>query len=54
MSILIAAAAGAGRCFGWQPLAKVSMMIMRPTPRSSRQGVPAASDYLYPDYPARG
>jgi len=27
VSILIAAAAGAGRCFGWQPLAKVSMMI---------------------------
>jgi hypothetical protein len=29
VSILIAAVAGAGRCFGWQP-AKVSMMIMRP------------------------
>jgi hypothetical protein len=30
VSILIAAVAGAGRCFGWQPAAKVSMMIMRP------------------------
>ena len=34
VSILIAAVAGAGRCFGWQPPAKVSMMIMRP-PRPS-------------------
>jgi hypothetical protein len=28
--MLIAAVAGAERCFGWQPPAKVSMMIMRP------------------------
>src|SRR4029077_4981173 len=35
-SILIAAVVGAGRCFGWQPLAKVSMMIMRPP--QQRQG----------------
>jgi hypothetical protein len=27
---------GAGRCFGWQPAAKVSMMIMRPP--QQRQG----------------
>jgi hypothetical protein len=33
--MLIAAVAGAGRCFGWQPLAKVSMMIMQ-LPRHSR------------------
>ena len=30
MSILIAAGTGVGRCFGSQPRAKVSMMIMRP------------------------
>jgi hypothetical protein len=30
VSILIAAGAGVGRCFGSQPRAKVSMMIMRP------------------------
>src|SRR5215470_19570926 len=28
--MLSAAVAGAGWCFGWQPAAKVSMMIMRP------------------------
>ena len=46
MSILIAAA-GAGRCFGWQPLAKVSMMIMRPPQqrhgRGSTRGPSAAA-----------
>ena len=36
MSILIAAVAGAGWCLGWQPRAKVSMMIMRPP--QQRQG----------------
>src|ERR1700688_4310410 len=30
VSILIAADAGVGWCFGWQPRAKVSMMNMRP------------------------
>ena len=30
VSILIAVAADVGRCFGSQPRAKVSMMIMRP------------------------
>jgi hypothetical protein len=30
VSILITADAGVGRCFGWQPRAKVSMMNMRP------------------------
>ena len=28
--MLRAAVVGAGRCFGWQPAAKVSMMIMWP------------------------
>src|SRR6516162_3861650 len=46
VSILIAAA-GAGRCFGWQPLAKVSMMIMRPPQqrhgRGSTRGPSAAA-----------
>ena len=46
MSILIATA-GAGRCFGWQPLAKVSMMIMRPPQqrhgRGSTRGPSAAA-----------
>ena len=36
VSMLSAVAAEVGRCFGWQPAAKVSMMIMRP-PRQ-RQG----------------
>jgi hypothetical protein len=47
VSILIAAAAGAGRCFGWQPLAKVSMKIMRPPQqrhgRGSTRGLAAAA-----------
>src|SRR6266478_7832628 len=47
VSILIAAVAGAGRCFGWQPLAKVSMMIMRPPQqrhgRGSTRGPAAAA-----------
>src|SRR5215831_15824990 len=46
VSILIAVA-GAGRCFGWQPLAKVSMMIMRPPQqrhgRGSTRGPSAAA-----------
>jgi hypothetical protein len=36
VSMLTAAVAGAGRCFGWQPAAKVSMMIIRPP--QQRQG----------------
>ena len=34
--MLTAVVARAGRCFGWQPAAKVSMMIMRPP--QQRQG----------------
>src|SRR6516164_6081893 len=36
VSIPTAVVRGAGRCFGWQPAAKVSMMIMRPP--QQRQG----------------
>ena len=36
VSILIAAGAGVGRCFGSQPRAKVSMMIMRPPQQGAR------------------
>jgi hypothetical protein len=47
VSILIAAVAGAGWCLGWQPRAKVSMMIMRPPQerhgRGSTRGSPAAA-----------
>ena len=38
VSILIAALAGVGRCFGWQPRAKVSMMIMRPPQQRHGRG----------------
>src|SRR3984893_7165728 len=38
VSTLIAAAAGTGRCFGWQPLAKVSMMILRPPQQRHGRG----------------
>jgi|SRR5580693_3387054 hypothetical protein len=45
--MLTAAVAGAGRCFGWQSAAKVSMMIMRPPQqrqgRGSRWGSSAAA-----------
>src|SRR5437667_12811961 len=44
---LIAALAGVGRCFGWPPRAKVSMMIMRPPQqrrgRGSTRGSSAAA-----------
>jgi len=44
--MLTALVAGAGRCFGWQPAAKVSMMIMRPPQqwqgRGSTRGSSAA------------
>jgi hypothetical protein len=47
VSILIAAVAGAGRCLGWQPRAKISMMIMRPPQqrhgRGSARGSSAAA-----------
>src|ERR1700720_2906170 len=47
VSIPIAAVADAGRCLGWQPRAKVSMMIMRPPQerhgRGSTRGSPAAA-----------
>jgi hypothetical protein len=33
VSILIVAGAGVGRCLGWHPRSKVSMMIMRPPQR---------------------
>ena len=35
---MLIAAAGAGRCFGWPPLAKVSMMIMRPPQQRHGRG----------------
>ena len=38
VSILIAAGAGVGRCFGSQPRAKVSMMIMRPPQQGHGRG----------------
>src|SRR5260370_1265875 len=38
VSIPIAAVAGVGRCFGWQPRAKVSMMIMRPPQQRHGRG----------------
>ena len=44
--MLSAAGVGAGRCFGWQPAANVSMMIMRPPQdwqgRGSMWGSPEA------------
>jgi len=47
VSILIAAGAGVGRCFGWHPRAKVSMMIMRPPQhghgRGSTDGSPGSA-----------
>ena len=47
VSILIAVGGGPRRCFGWQPLAKVSMMIMRPPQqrhgRGSTRGPSAAA-----------
>src|SRR6202035_3702111 len=47
VSIPIAAVADAGRCLGWQPRAKVSMMIMRPPQqrhgRGSTRGSSAAA-----------
>ena len=45
--MMTAAVAGAGRCFGWQPAAKVSTMIMQPPPHrqghGSMRGWPAAA-----------
>jgi hypothetical protein len=36
--VVAGATAGAGRCFGWQPPAKVSMMIMRPPQQRHGRG----------------
>ena len=56
--MLTAGVAGAGRCCGWQPAAKVSMMIMRPpqqrhgrgnTRGSSAAVVSDVSGFLEPD-----
>jgi hypothetical protein len=38
VSMLSAVAAEVGRCFGWQPAAKVSMMIMRPPQQQQGRG----------------
>jgi hypothetical protein len=38
VSLVIAARTGAGRCFGSQPDAKVSMMIMRPPQQGQGRG----------------
>src|SRR4029077_4755300 len=38
VSILIAAIAGAGRCFGWPPPAKVPTVIMRPPQQRHGRG----------------
>ena len=38
VSILIVAEAGVGRCLGWQPRAKVSMMNMRPPQQGHGRG----------------
>jgi hypothetical protein len=58
VSILIAVVVGAGRCFGWQPLAKVSIMIMRPPQqrhgRGSTRGPSAAAVSNVSDYFEQG
>jgi hypothetical protein len=38
VSMLTAVVAGAGWCFGWQPAAKVSMIIMRPPQQRHGRG----------------
>jgi hypothetical protein len=38
--MLTAVVAGAGRCFGWQPAAKVSTMIMRRRKRGMAPDAP--------------
>src|SRR5215831_5297890 len=51
--MLTAAVAGVGRCFGWQPAAKVSMMIMRPPQHwQGRGSMRGSSEAVASDEPA--